>query len=188
MLPLQFAQHTSRVVLHVQCNNTQWGDQVCAVGNSDALGNWEPEHGLTLATSNDIFPWWHGVLEVPAAADKPVEFKFVIRRPAGQYTWEEGANRRLPCGSAQEDCQLVLNFGDSAEPHIRISRAKELADWYWDSVPVVDTPQSPPLSFPANVEAFDLAEDDLFKSSSFPLKDSAPYFGRIRAREISVIV
>ena len=75
---------------------TQWGQTVKLVGNQPALGNWNPNNGVTLSssayTSSD--PLWSITVALPAGAS--VQYKFVkVDESDGTNTvrWESDPNR-----------------------------------------------------------------------------------------------
>lgn len=85
------------------------GTQVRLVGSTDALGQWQPDAGLTLCTDPASYPrWW---VKVTLPAQRPgsdIEYKFIHYSPDGTVYWEDGDTRRLPWGQPQPRC---VRFG-----------------------------------------------------------------------------
>lgn len=83
------------VDLNFVCYNgtTYWGQSVYAVGNIDALGNWDPAQGLLLEAAQ--YPTWSKTISVPA--NTSIEWKCVKRESANStqgVQWQSGANTR----------------------------------------------------------------------------------------------
>jgi len=74
-----------------------FGGCVRLVGSLDALGAWNPEHGVELSTTLETYPRWTAVVRLSADAvfRGDVEYKFVVVQPDGSFEWEERANRQL---------------------------------------------------------------------------------------------
>ncbi|MGW5878274.1 carbohydrate-binding module family 20 domain-containing protein [Nocardiopsis terrae] len=75
--------------------HTNWGQEVYVVGDTDALGSWNPTAGAKLATDGSSYPQWTG--QVTIGADD--EWKLVKVSPDGGVEWESGANRVGPAAS-----------------------------------------------------------------------------------------
>jgi hypothetical protein len=95
---------TFPVEVMVNCDGTQWGDELVLVGNIPELGSWEPTRGLHL--SGDSWPLWTGLVDLRVGS--AFEYKFVILGPDGSARWESGMNR------------LGLLTTDPNEPLIRL--------------------------------------------------------------------
>jgi hypothetical protein len=80
-----------RVSLQVDGATTRWGENVYAVGSTDALGRWDWRGGVALSPTS--YPSWTGSIDLPEGAT--VELKFVKVDERGQLTWEAGRNRIL---------------------------------------------------------------------------------------------
>ncbi|WP_263119909.1 carbohydrate-binding module family 20 domain-containing protein [Cellulomonas sp. RIT-PI-Y] len=76
--------------------STVWGQNVYAVGNIPALGNWTPSAGFALSSAS--YPVWTGTLSLPAGTS--FEYKYVKLDGSGTVVWESGANRTATVGSS----------------------------------------------------------------------------------------
>ncbi|CAE7584115.1 CPK2 [Symbiodinium sp. CCMP2592] len=82
------------------------GDDVCLVGASPALGNWDPSRALQLNTGPSLWPRW--AKEVALA--QGTECKLIIRRRGGQVEWEGlTGNRSWP--AAAPASTVSMKFG-----------------------------------------------------------------------------
>jgi phosphatidylserine/phosphatidylglycerophosphate/cardiolipin synthase-like enzyme len=70
---------------------TYWGDTVCVVGNIPELGKWNPARAVPLRTSDDCFPVWGGMIQVPPGMR--FEYKYITKTAWGTIYWEHGENR-----------------------------------------------------------------------------------------------
>jgi len=86
-------------VLLVEVNApTRWGEVAAIVGSDASIGNWDPEHSITMSCDSGSIPCksgrtlWHAWLPpLPVC-----EYKFVIRTPStGGVQWESIGNRTL---------------------------------------------------------------------------------------------
>ena len=80
------------------CNNgtTAWGQNVYAVGNIAALGNWNTANAVKLDPSN--YPTWTGnIIDLPA--NTTIEWK-CIKRDAGAVVWQAGVNNVVTTGAS----------------------------------------------------------------------------------------
>ncbi|SDE40093.1 carbohydrate-binding module family 20 domain-containing protein [Glycomyces harbinensis] len=68
---------------------TSVGDEVYLVGSVPQLGNWTPIASAHL--SGAAYPYWKGTVSVPAGTT--FQYKYVIVRADGSYTWESIGNR-----------------------------------------------------------------------------------------------
>ena len=86
------------VSVDFSCNNgiTTWGQNVYAVGNITALGNWNTANAVKLEPT--IYPTWTGnVVDLPA--NTTIEWK-CIKRDAGAVVWQGGANTAVTTGAS----------------------------------------------------------------------------------------
>ncbi len=67
--------------------HTRWGQNVYAVGDLPALGEWNPEQAVKL--SPEDYPTWRAAIEIPE--DRAFEWK-CIKRDGSEVVWQEGAN------------------------------------------------------------------------------------------------
>jgi len=91
------------VIFNVNCPYTFWGDHVAVVGSCAELGCWNPQRGVELTTSAEMFPQWHGRVQVPTGNH---EFKLVIVRSCS-VEWETNPNR--PC-VANVPMEVIAKF------------------------------------------------------------------------------
>ena len=96
---------------------TSFGDTVVIVGETPQLGGWEPERGIPMSTSEEIYPIWRvEPLLLSEHSNGDVEFKFVVLGADG-HRWEPlPHNRRLVLGG--EEVQVIADWGslDSLPP------------------------------------------------------------------------
>jgi alpha-amylase len=75
---------------------TVWGENIFVLGNTAALGNWNPAAAVALSSAG--YPVWRGTVNLPGSAE--IQYKY-IRKNGGQVTWESDPNRvRTTAGSA----------------------------------------------------------------------------------------
>ena len=70
-------------------SGTSVGDEVYLVGSIPQLGNWTAISSAHL--SGTAYPTWKGTISVPAGTT--FQYKYVIVRSSGAYTWESIGNR-----------------------------------------------------------------------------------------------
>jgi alpha-amylase len=75
---------------------TVWGQNVFIVGNTAALGNWNPASAVALSSTG--YPVWSGTVNLPAGTS--VEYKYIKKDGAGTVTWESDPNRTRSTPSA----------------------------------------------------------------------------------------
>jgi alpha-amylase len=75
--------------------DTAWGENVYVVGNTAALGNWDPANAVALSSAT--YPVWHGTVDLPAAT--AVQYKYV-RKNGSSVVWESDPNRTRTTASA----------------------------------------------------------------------------------------
>ncbi|MGN6610667.1 MAG: carbohydrate-binding module family 20 domain-containing protein [Angustibacter sp.] len=69
--------------------STVWGQNVYVVGNTAALGGWDPAKAVPLSSAS--YPVWTGTVSMPAGT--AFEYKYVKKDGSGTVTWESGGNR-----------------------------------------------------------------------------------------------
>jgi alpha-amylase len=83
---------------------TTWGQNVYVVGNTAALGNWDPASAVALSSAT--YPVWTATVNLPAGT--AVQYKY-IKKEGSTVTWESDPNRSLttpstsPCTLTQSD-------------------------------------------------------------------------------------
>jgi alpha-amylase len=80
---------------------TYWGQNVFIVGNTAALGNWDPNSAVALSAAS--YPVWTGTVQLPA--NTTVQYKY-IKKDGGHVVWESDPNRSVGTGSG---CSSSLN-------------------------------------------------------------------------------
>lgn len=99
------------VLFHAHNDQTQWGDRVMLVGNDPALGSWEPDRGVELWTSDDLYPAWAGNVNLPPGST--VEYKYLTIHPDGSVEWEPGPNRVLEIPDSGRASVVGGEYGDT---------------------------------------------------------------------------
>ncbi|RDA84484.1 hypothetical protein CP532_0066 [Ophiocordyceps camponoti-leonardi (nom. inval.)] len=86
---------------------TQFGQTVKIVGNTDALGNWNPSAAVALDASeyeHPHKPMWKAAVTLDAG--KKIEYKYIKVEQDGRVAWEAGSNRgyevAVSCDSTAE--------------------------------------------------------------------------------------
>jgi alpha-amylase len=74
---------------------TVWGQNVFVVGNTAALGNWNPANAVALSSAS--YPVWRGTVALPAGTS--VQYKYV-KKTGSQVIWESDPNRTRTTGAA----------------------------------------------------------------------------------------
>lgn len=77
------------VTVNATVSGTSVGDEVYIVGSIPQLGNWTAISAAHL--SGVSYPVWKGTVSVPAGTS--FQYKYVIVRSSGAYTWESIGNR-----------------------------------------------------------------------------------------------
>ncbi|MBM7542330.1 alpha-amylase family glycosyl hydrolase [Amphibacillus cookii] len=72
---------------------TDYGTSVYLVGNTQELGNWDPDKAIGPFFNQIIaqYPTWYYDISVPA--DSTLEYKFIKKDALGNVVWESGTNR-----------------------------------------------------------------------------------------------
>ncbi|MCA2211940.1 carbohydrate-binding module family 20 domain-containing protein [Jidongwangia harbinensis] len=83
---------------------TVWGENVFVVGDTAALGNWNPANAVALSSAT--YPVWRGTVALPAGT--AVQYKY-LRKNGSAVVWESDPNRTrttasaAPCSAAWTD-------------------------------------------------------------------------------------
>jgi len=83
---------------------TTWGQNVYVVGNTAALGNWDPAGAVALSSAS--YPVWTAAVNLPAGT--AVQYKY-IKKEGSTVTWESDPNRSntppssSPCSATWTD-------------------------------------------------------------------------------------
>jgi alpha-amylase len=67
---------------------TVWGENVFVVGNTPALGDWDPARAVALSSA--AYPVWRGSVTLPPGV--PLQYKY-LKKNGGQVIWESDPNR-----------------------------------------------------------------------------------------------
>jgi hypothetical protein len=81
------------VVFNLVCEHTSHGDVLVVCGSGEELGNWDPDCGLRLQTTEETFPMWFSAEPVPVSTE--TQYKYVMMCGGGLNIWEEVPNRRV---------------------------------------------------------------------------------------------
>ncbi len=73
------------------------GAHVLACGAGPLLGDWDPAHAVALHRDGKA---WTATLDAPPGAE--LAFKFLVRKPDGTLTWEDGDDRHAHAGDRVE--------------------------------------------------------------------------------------
>ncbi|KZL77511.1 glycoside hydrolase family 15 protein [Colletotrichum tofieldiae] len=89
---------------------TQFGQTVKLVGNTPALGNWNPSNAVTLSASGytSANPIWSVTIELPAG--QAIQYKYINVASSGTATWENDPNRSYTVPSS---CATSATKSDS---------------------------------------------------------------------------
>ncbi|GAB2539343.1 alpha-amylase family glycosyl hydrolase [Gracilibacillus alcaliphilus] len=84
--------HQLSVRFKVEEAYTDYGTEIYLVGNTQELGNWDPEQAIGPFFNEimEIYPNWYYDVSVPA--DQQLEYKFIKKDGAGNIVWESGPN------------------------------------------------------------------------------------------------
>ncbi len=107
------SDNVSPVLFNAVADQTEYGDWIVVTGNTPALGNWDPWHGVPMQTSPSMFPSWTGAVDLPAGAR--IEYKYVHLSPSGKVRWEQsGPNRVLETPATGRAMVTMSPFGDTS--------------------------------------------------------------------------
>jgi len=97
--------------------------EIRVVGESGALGRWQPSAGLAMQILPGTSSLWSATLQAAAGGWLP-EYKFVVLRPGGMVLWEPGPNRQLGHGFSGGCVFACLGDGDAGwKPVVQIARS-----------------------------------------------------------------
>jgi alpha-amylase len=86
---------TSSTISFAENATTTWGQNVFVVGDTAALGNWDPANAVALSSAS--YPVWTGSAALPAGTS--VQYKY-IKKQDSTITWESDPNRTRTTPSA----------------------------------------------------------------------------------------
>jgi len=138
------------VIFSINCPYTSWGDHVAVVGSCEELGSWNPWKGLELTTSAEMFPTWHGRVQVPEGNH---EFKLVVVRRCG-VEWETNPNR--PC-VANVPMEVLAEFHNPETKAVSLAPRAEERDLSSEEMPSL-LGRLGPGNVQATTEAFQAKE------------------------------
>ena len=94
----------------VECKETQLGEEVYIVGNSNELGNWNVNNSKKLFTDSNKFPIWESH-PIQFQSKSQLEYKYIIKNKSNNVKWENfDGNRSLNCSSL-ENVEYLINDG-----------------------------------------------------------------------------
>jgi len=90
---------TTAVTFHVTYGNTQPGQDVYLIGNTQQLGQWNTNAAIRL--SGAAWPQWTVTVDLDTGVG--VAYKYICKDAAGNVRWEGGSDRVFtPAGTAQD--------------------------------------------------------------------------------------
>ena len=97
---------------------TEWGDYVVITGSSEQLGDWRPERGLRMVTTEATYPIWQCEPLLRCTSDT-IEYKFCIMKQGVTPEWEPLPNNRtISLNTAVDDVQVVAEWGSQSAWHL----------------------------------------------------------------------
>jgi len=96
------------------CAHTNFGDELVLVGESAALGDWDPRaKGVRLSTTPAEYPVWSTAPLKCSVGPSPLEYKYVRLLADGGTEWEvNGENRKLLANMSRESAKDVKSAQD----------------------------------------------------------------------------
>ena len=87
----------------VEQANTNYGTEVYLVGNTQELGNWDPDKAIGPFFNQVLYeyPTWYYDISVPA--EHPLEYKFIKKDNENNVIWESGTNHSYTAPSQGTD-------------------------------------------------------------------------------------
>jgi alpha-amylase len=80
--------------------DTNLGQNIYVVGNSNAIGNWAPGSAVKLNYISGVGTRGNWSIGVTFPAGTRIEYKYIKKDGAGNVVWESGANRVVTVGAA----------------------------------------------------------------------------------------
>ncbi len=71
--------------------NTQWGENICLIGQCSELGSWDPQKALSLEYAGNGY--WQ--IEIDLKNDVRTQYKYIVKTHGDNVLWEGGNNRML---------------------------------------------------------------------------------------------
>ena len=95
------------VKFEIQCKETQFGEDLYIIGNSNELGNWNVNQSQKLKTDSSKFPLWE-TDNIKFKKKSPLEYKYIIKNNSNNVRWENfDGNRNLNLSSLQNDYYII---------------------------------------------------------------------------------
>eukprot|EP00803_Ostreobium_quekettii_P003882 evm.model.scf_1233.2 EVM.evm.TU.scf_1233.2 scf_1233:7407-9371(-) len=84
--------------------HVDFGDEVCVVGDAEALGNWDPDKCLAMEwTEGDS---WTVKVDLPVK--ETIEYKYIVKRQSGEEVeWQPGENEVHNVGLPGTDSKVI---------------------------------------------------------------------------------
>ncbi|CAD8080260.1 unnamed protein product [Paramecium sonneborni] len=98
---------SAQILFRVICP-TQFTQTVLIVGNNPQLGDWNPQNGIKLITTPEMYPVWINELPLEVEPNQILEFKIVINDGIN-FQWEIGANKLIQIISQKTIVVLTFN-------------------------------------------------------------------------------
>lgn len=93
----------------VQCDGTQWGEQVAVLGS---FNEWDKEDLRILSTCSQSFPIWRGKIQVSTNPSQPsIEYKYIIEKSGQILRWETECSRNRILSIAGDTAAVFDTFG-----------------------------------------------------------------------------
>ena len=95
------------------CKDTIYGENICIVGNSNSLGNWDTNKSIELKTDSHIFPLWESN-PITFNNKLNLEYKYIImNKNYNNIKWESFlGNRQLNLSNLITDNEYLINDGE----------------------------------------------------------------------------
>lgn len=133
-VPFDGEKHVATIMFSLGRAEVSEGETIRVVGSHLALGAWDPEYGLPLATHDGIYPSWKATLPLRTPDGNPstfcLEYRYVKRTALGKFLWEDiAANRSAVVDMDHRGKELLVQdalFGDlNGSPPKRLSSGEE---------------------------------------------------------------
>jgi len=91
-----------------------YGEELVVCGSCAVLGNFDPKHGIRLATNPNDYPIWTSSLVCLPRPDENIEYKYVIFRGGNFHRWEDVPSNRS-ISSQLDPAQGPFGFNDTLD-------------------------------------------------------------------------
>ena len=109
----------------LECKETQLGEEIYIVGNSNELGNWNVNHSKKLSTDSKRFPLWESN-PINFQSKSKLEYKYIIKG-SNNVKWENFDGNRSINISSLENSLYVVNDGKfSSKTNPKINKSNDI--------------------------------------------------------------